>query len=315
MDIFSHFLIAILLSVYFMSSFSRELVIFAGLMAILADFDVFLHLFKVVRKTKLLTHKGISHSYFSALIVSLPAAGIFSLITGDSFLIAWMIGFIFYSLHVTLDALAASKIPLFYPITKKRFRFFIDRAINPILAMISGIILLFYLIVYFVSPEIFYSDLVYYISIFYFSYLAYKIITKIWVQLRLSKNEKYIPGILPFVYYIYRSQNSEAKLSFSLFKKYQFLSKSMKLIETEIESGSKEMEYFDKAKILSENYMFFSKWEAIIPKILEDNKFIVVLLFLAESYANGRAYTLKVVFNKITKELVNIADGFGRNLI
>jgi len=314
MDIFSHFLFAMLLSVYFMSSFSEELVIFAGLMAVLADFDIFLHFFKAVRRSKLLTHKGISHSYFAALIVSAVSAGIFSLITGNSFLLTWIIGFIFYSLHVTLDGLAASKIPLFYPLSKRRFRFFIDRAINPILAMISGTILLFYLIIYFVSPEIFYSDLIYYISVFYFGYLAYKIFTKIWVQIRLPKNQKYVPGIIPFVYFIYENHNSEAKLSFALSKKYQFLSKTIKLIETEIENESKEMEYFIKAKALSENYMFFSKWEAVIPKILEDNKFIVVLLFLAESYANGRAYTLEVVFNKKTEELVYISDGFGRDL-
>ena len=115
MDIFSHFLIAMLLSVYFMSSFSQELIIFAGLMAVLADFDVFLHFFKIVRKSKLLSHKGISHSFFAALVISSMAAGIFSLITGENFLIAWMIGFLFYSLHVILDGLAASKIPLFYP--------------------------------------------------------------------------------------------------------------------------------------------------------------------------------------------------------
>jgi len=314
MDIFSHFLIGILLSVNFMSTFSQEFVIFAALMAVFADFDVFLHSFKFVRRSKLLTHKGISHSYFAALIVSALAAGIFSLITGNSFLLSWMIGFIFYSLHVTLDALAASKIPIFYPFSKKRFRFFIDRAINPILAMISGTVLLFYVIVYFVSPEIFYSDLISYISIFYFGYLAYKIFTKIWVQLRLPKNQKYIPGIFPFVYFIYENHNSEAKLSFALSKKYQFLPKTIKLIETEIENGSEEMEYFIKAKSLSQNYLFFSKWEAVIPKILEDNKFVIVLLFLAESYANGRAYTLEVVFDKNSKELVHMSDGFGRNL-
>ncbi|MFX1445047.1 MAG: hypothetical protein ACFFHV_16665, partial [Promethearchaeota archaeon] len=104
------------------------------------------------------------------------------------------------------------------------------------------------------------------------------------------------------------------KLTFTLFKKYQFLPKTMKLIETEIVFGSEEMEYFNKAKILSQNYMFFSKWEAVIPKILEKNQFVVVLLFLAESYANGRAYTLEVVFDKNSKEVVHIADGFGRDL-
>jgi membrane-bound metal-dependent hydrolase YbcI (DUF457 family) len=315
MDIFSHFLIAILVSVYIMNSFSEEFIIFAGLMAVLADFDIFLHFFKFVRRSKLLAHKGISHSYFTALIISAAAAGIFSLITGNSFLLAWMVGFIFYSLHVTLDAFAASKIPLFYPLSKKRFRFFIDRAINPILAMISGIVLLFYLIIYFLSPEIFYSDLIYYISMFYFGYLAYKIFTKVWVQLRLAKNQKFIPGIFPFVYFIYENHNSEAKTSFTLSKKYQFLPKYLKLIETEIENGSKQMEYFIKAKNLSKNYMFFSKWEAIIPKILENNKYVVVFLFLAESYANGRAYTLEVVFDNNSEELVYISDGFGRDLI
>ena len=180
--------------------------------------------------------------------------------------------------------------------------------------MISGIVLLFYLIIYFASPEIFYSDVIYYISYFYFGYLAYKVFTKVWVQLRLPKNHKYIPGIFPFVYFIYQNHNSEAKLSFALSKKYQFLPKKMKLLETEIQNESKEMEYYIKAKILSENYMFFSKWEAIIPKILEDDKFVIVLLFLAESYANERAYTLEVVFNKETEEVVYISDGFGRNL-
>jgi hypothetical protein len=89
----------------------------------------------------------------------------------------------------------------------------------------------------------------------------------------------------------------------------------VKLIETEIVNGSEEMEYFNKAKALSTKYMFFSKWDAIIPKILKKNQFVVVLLFLAESYANGRAYTLEVVFDKDSKELVHIADGFGRDLI
>ena len=311
MDIFSHFLIGILICTFAFNSLGVEFLIYVSIMAVLPDFDIFLEFFRSTHKSKLLSHKGISHSYFAALIISAISGLIFSLITGEIFILAWIVGFLFYSLHVTLDALAASKIPLFYPFSKKRFRFFIDRAINLFLAIISSEILIFYLIAYFLSSELFYSNIVYYFMAFYLIYFGYKITTKIWVQLRLPKNQMMIPGILPFVYFIYENHNSETKISFKLTKKFQFLSKTIKIIETNIESDSDEMEFFMKAKSLAKKYLFFSKWEAVIPIIWKNEKEIIVLLFLAESFASGSAYSLEISFDRKSKEVIYESDGFG----
>ncbi|MFX0070910.1 MAG: metal-dependent hydrolase [Candidatus Hermodarchaeota archaeon] len=320
MDIFSHFLIGVLISVVFLNALGEEFAIYAGIMAVLADFDFFLEFFKSSRRSHLMSHKGASHSYFTGLIVSLITGGIFTLMTGfsnldfnlETFLLAWLVGFLFYSLHVTLDALAASKIPLLYPFSKKRFRIFIDRAINPILALISGSILMFYLITYLFFREVFYSEIFYLFIAFYFIYLAYRLLTKIWLKLRLPKNNHYIPGFFPFSYFIYENNTNETTSTFTLFKKIQFLPRTKKIIETEIRAESEEIEYFMRAKTLSKNYPFFSKWENIIPIITKNDTKIFLILFLAESFASGNAYSLQVVFNRRSKEIEYYSDGFGK---
>ena len=311
MDFFSHFLIGIFIAAFALESLGQEFIILAGVMAFIPDFDVFLGFFRRVRRSKLLSHKGISHSFFAALIVSAPVALFFSLITGASFFLVWLIAFFFYSLHVILDGLAASKIPLFYPFSKKRYRFFIDRAINPILALISGILIIFYMVLYFVSPEIYYSDLSNYFLICYLGYLSYKAVSKIWIQGHMSKNVKMIPGILPFSYFIYENHNSESEFSFKLSKKSLFSSKTVQIIESEISRNSEEMEFYERAKTLSEDYLFFSKWDSVIPIFRPNEYWITVVLFLAEAYASGSAYSFEAVFDKRSKKLIHKSDGFG----
>ncbi len=151
----------------------------------------------------------------------------------------------------------------------------------------------------------------------YLVYFSYKLITKIWLQIRLSKNQRYIPGFLPFVYTIYENQNSEEKQIFKLTKKYQFTSKTIELIHSEIKNDSKEIDYYQKARALSNEYIFFSKWEAIIPIIWEEenNKVIKVRLFLAEGYAYGRAYSLRITFDKKTGVIIEKSEGFELSLL
>ena len=311
MDFFSHLLIGAFIAAFALNSLGQEFIILAIVMAFIPDFDVFLGFFRSVRRSKLLSHKGVSHSFFAALIVSAPVALIFSLITRASFFLVWLIAFLFYSLHVILDGLAASKIPLFYPFSKKRFRFFIDRAINPLLALISGILIIFYMIIYFISPEIYYSDLTNYFLICYMGYLSYRAFSKIWIQAHMPKNVKMIPGILPFSYFIYENHDSESNISFKLSKKSIFSSETAQIIESEINKNSEEMEFYEKAKILSEDYLFFSKWEAIIPLFRYDEYWITVTLFLAEAYASGSAYSFEAVFDKRSKKLIHKSDSFG----
>jgi len=310
MDFFSHFLIGVIISIFTLNEFSFSIVLYAGVMSVLADFDIILQPLQLIKKSNLLAHKGISHSFFYAGIVTAITGGIFSIITGEQFSLAWLIGFLFYSMHNILDFLTASKIPIFYPLSKKRYRFFIDRAINIFLATISGSIILFYFIIFFLWPELFFSHLVNYILGFYVVYFTYRILTKIWVQFRLPKNMYFIPGILPFTYLVYENKKSEENVSFKLIKKCQFRSKNSKLIESEINLFSNEMKLFERAILLSKNYPFFSKWEFVIPVIKKNEKNINVILFLAESFTSGHAYSLKIVFDLVKNKLVNEVEGF-----
>jgi len=314
MDFFSHFLIGIIISIFTLNEFSFSIVLYAAVMSVLADFDIILEPLQLIKKSNLLAHKGISHSFFYAAIVTSLTGSIFSIITGEQFFLAWLIGFLFYSLHNILDFLTASKIPILYPLSKKRYRFFIDRAINIFLATISGSIILFYFIIFFLWPELFFSHLVNYILGFYVVYFTYRILTKIWVQFRLPKNMYFIPGILPFTYLVYENKKSEENVSFKLIKKCQFRSKNSNLIESEINLFSNEMKLFERAILSSKKYPFFSKWEFIIPIINNDEKNIIVILFLAESFTSGHVYSLKIVFDLVQNKQVSEAESFNYRL-
>jgi membrane-bound metal-dependent hydrolase YbcI (DUF457 family) len=310
MDIFTHFIIGILACIYGLKSLPISFVIYGSIMAVITDFDIFLAPLRLIKKSKFLSHKGLSHSYFTALLFSFFTAILFTFITNENFLIAWIIGFLFYSLHVTLDLITASKIPIFYPFSKKRYRFFIDRAINLLLALISGLIVLSYFLMFFYLPELFFSNLYHYIFGFYLAYFSYRFISKIWVQFKLPKNSLYIPGILPFVYFIYENSSLENSNLYKFTKKIQFSNKNSLILQSELSKGSEDIKFFEKALKISKDYVFFTKWEAVIPLIEKNEDYYSILLLLTESYFSGSTYTLKVVFNRKTDTIKSISDGF-----
>lgn len=279
-------------------------------MAVLADFDIFLYPLKRIKNTPLLSHKGISHSYFFAFLVSGLTGVIFSFITNEPFLLAWIVGFLFYSLHLSLDALCASKIPLFYPFYKKKVRFFIDRAINFNLALVSGGMILFYFIIFFVWPALYFSKLIFFLVAFYILYFSYRIIIKIWVQFKLPKNSHFIPGINPFSYLIYTTDFHEQQTNFKLIKKLSFNSHSNLLIETTLEKNSLQAKLFEEALIIAQNYAFFSKWEYKIPFIKESESIMEITILLAESYYRGRGYGFQIKYDKRTHKIIDKSEGF-----
>jgi len=313
MDFFTHFLMGILLSLFTLNSFSFSIVLYGVIMAVLADFDIILEPLKRIKNTHLLSHKGISHSYLFALIISGLTGTVFSLITQEPFLLVWGVGFIFYSLHLTLDFLTASKIPLFYPIYKKRIRFFIDRAINFVLATISGLIILFYLTFFFLWPSLYFSPIIYVILGFYLFYFTYRIITKVYVQLKLPKDAHYIPGIFPFTYLIYQNYSSNENLLFKLTKKLQFRNRNNSIYDIKIEKGSLKEELYRHALKICEKYVFFLKWEYILPKFEEDDKIITLFLLLSESYFSGSFYSINIQFDKYSNRIIGLEDGFSKN--
>ena len=310
MDFFTHFLMGILLSLFTLNSFNFSIVLYGIIMAVIADFDIILEPLKRIKDTPLLSHKGVSHSYFFAFLLT-GIIGIFSsYLLQEPFLLVWMVGFVFYSLHLTLDFLSASKIPLFYPFYKKRVRFFIDRAINIVLAAVSGSIILFYFVVFFLWPSLYFSPIIYFILGFYLFYFSYRFIIKVWVQLRLPKYAHYIPGIFPFTYLVYQNQSNEDKLTFKLIKKTQFKEKNTTLYKTTIEKGSQKEDIFNQALGICKKYTFFLKWEYILPQFKENEKEFTLYLLLSESYFSGSFYSINIQYDKYSNQILSLGNGF-----
>ncbi|MFX1498225.1 MAG: metal-dependent hydrolase [Promethearchaeota archaeon] len=310
MDIFTHFLMAIFISIYTLYFLPFSIVLYAVILAVIPDFDIILEPLRRIKKSNFLSHKGLSHSLFSAFAFSFITTIIFTIITKEDFFIAWIMGFLFYSLHILLDFVAASKIPIFYPFSKKRYRFFIDRAINFPLALVSGLILLFYTLIFFFLPQLFFSNLYNYFFGFYITYFSYRIVSKIWIQTRLPPSALYIPGVIPFTYLIYEKINTENSDTFRLKKKIQFMKKNHIIFESKLLKTPEDLKFYDKAIDLAKDYVFFTKWVAIIPVIKKSNDQCTVILILAESYFRKSVYGLKVIFNRRSELVEQISEGF-----
>jgi membrane-bound metal-dependent hydrolase YbcI (DUF457 family) len=199
-------------------------------MAALPDFDVFLIPLQKIHKSFYFSHRGGSHSFVTSAIISLIASGIIYFVFNDSFILSWLIGFLFYSLHITLDFLTSFKTPIFFPIIKKEYNFSVEKAINPFLMFFSLTITILYVIFFVnsVSFSYFYTLSTFSLG-FYLTYLGYRTLTKVWVQTRLPEHNYFLPGTFPFIYFIYENYSNEGNLLFKFSKKYQFLSKKIKI--------------------------------------------------------------------------------------
>jgi hypothetical protein len=77
---------------------------------------------------------------------------------------------------------------------------------------------------------------------------------------------------------------------------------------------SNEMKLYERAIELSKKYPFFSKWEFIIPIIKKNEKTLTLILYLAESYARGRMYSLKIECDLVQNEVISEGEGFNYRL-
>ena len=314
MDSFTHFLIGLLISGFALNRFGIGMVLYMAIMAITPDFDVVFESLKFIRRHVNLSHKGISHSYVFAVAITAITGAIFSFFTQIPFLYVWPLGFLFYCLHITLDFLAASKTPIFYPISKKRYRFFIDRAINFNMLLISLGIMLSYIILFFVVPTFNLVVYSYYVAGFYIVYFAWRIIMKIYFKFKLPSSHRFIPGIAPFTYYIYSTKTENEEKRFKLVKKSIFSSNSITLLDTKLTLNSIQANFYDKSLLLAKDYAFFSKWEDRIPYISEYDNTINVTILLAESYFRNSGYGFQVHFNKTTSEIIDKSEGFNLHI-
>jgi len=312
MDIFTHTIIGILVYFPLILTLSSEAVLFLVAMAIFPDIDLFFE--PISRKYKLyyLSHRAGTHSYVNGLLFTGIISLIISILRNGLFLEIWTAGFIGYSLHVTLDLFTASKIPIFYPISKKEFRFLADRAVNPFLFLFSGISFFILFLLFHTNPSYYlFRALTTIYSSIYLGYFGARAILRILVQVRLQKNQHYIPGIFPWSYFIYEKDINEEGITFKLKKKFAFSSTKKEIFNHNIINKSENMLYYELAEKLSNEYRFFHKWDSIIPFFQENENSIQVVLILVESYSNKSSYFLSIIFNKDTKKIKFQEEGFG----
>ena len=312
MENFTHILMGTLPSFLLLGKISPEAIIFLWIMAIFPDIDIFVDPFAKKRDLYFLSHKAASHSYIIGILITGIIGALLSFLRGIPFIETWIAGIIGYSIHISLDFFGASKVPLFYPLSKKEFRIIADRAINPLLGLFSGIILLTLLIYFYIKPyyHFFMALATLYLNI-YFWYFGIRLLLRLIVQLRLPKGSFYIPGFIPFFYLIYKRNSSKKGIQYSLIKKFAFSFKQKVLLNQIFSNNTDEITYITQTIKISQEYRFFHKWNSVIPFVRENKQRINVILILAESYSKMRSYFLSVVIDKETKQVISKKDGFG----
>ena len=312
MDIFTHLVMGILTYFPLILKLSPEAILLLAAMSIAPDIDIFFEPLQKIRKMYFLTHRAGTHSYVIGFLFTGIISLIISILKNGLFFEIWIAGFIGYGLHVSLDLFTASKIPIFYPISKKEFRFIADKAINPLLFFFSGINFLILFLFFHTNPNYYlFRALTSIYSYIYLGYFGARAILRISVQIRSQKNQHYIPGISPFFYFIYEKNVNEEDITFKLTKRFAFSPKKQEILNHNILKNSFYMTYYEIAENLSREYRFFHKWNSIIPFFLEKENLIHVVLILAESYSHESSYFLSIIIDKDTNKIKSQKEGFG----
>ncbi len=312
MDIFTHQFMGILAGLFTLRILSPEAIILLWIMTYLPDFDVFLEPIRRIRKSYFLSHKAASHSYIIGLFFTGVISFLVSIIRNALFLEVWIAAFIGYSIHVSLDFFTASKVPIFYPITKREYRLIVDRAINPFLAIFSGINTLILIASFYINPYYhFFMGLANFYLYAYLLYFGIRILLRIIVQLSLPKNSHYIPDFVPFFYFIYENDSSADTLNFKLSKRSIFSLRRKTILRKSIVKNSDEMKFYKIAKELSQEYRFFHKWNFIIPFFRENPDKVNVILILCEALSRKTSHFLSVIIDKKSNLVISKEEGFG----
>jgi len=311
MDIFTHLVFGVLIYNLFQKEIIFDYLLLSLFFSILPDLDIFFTPLKRIFKSNYLEHRSGSHSYVIGVMMSTTIGGIFSILTLQPFLIVWIIGIIFYGLHVSLDLLTTTKIPCFYPISKKEYSFYVEKAGSSFTLLTSWIFITSLLIVYNFLPDITLFLLViniytYFVLFYYF----YRILTKIWISTHLKENQKYFPGVLPFYFVIFEKKIMNNSLSFRIEKKSHF-SRSKLIYKNNSILTPKEMDFFKEGiKLCMENY-YYAKW-TVLPIFFRYNGVFSIKFFFLEPMVHSRAMYIQFDFDLNAETLIGSNQSFGR---
>jgi len=304
MDIFTHLVFGALIYNLFLKEVTYDYLQYAIFIAVLPDLDVFIAPLKRVFKSNYLEHRSGSHSYVIGVIISAIIGAIYSIVTQQSFFVIWIIGIFFYGTHVSLDLLNTTKIPCFYPISKKEYCFYVEKAGSSFTLVTSVIFLIHFLIFYNPIPDLITLYLIINIwTYFMLIYYSYRILTKIWISSRLEENQKYFPGVLPFYYIIFEKEIVGDTISLHLEKKSHF-SRSKLIYKNNATLLPQEMELLKEAlRICMETY-YYAKW-TVLPIFFRNDNVFSIRFFFIEPMVRSRAMYNQFDFDKNTSRLID----------
>jgi membrane-bound metal-dependent hydrolase YbcI (DUF457 family) len=311
MDFFTHLVFGGLTYLLFLKEVTLEFFFLATFFSILPDLDVFLTPLKRIIKSKYLEHRGGSHSYVIGILISFFISFISSPLTHQPFFLVWIIGILFYGLHVSMDLLTTTKIPYLYPLSKKEHSFYVEKA-GSFFTFVNSIILLIlpaFLLNLF--AEIFFIHL--YINIytsFFIIYYFYRIMSKIFISRTLDNNQKYFPGVLPFYFKLYNHKIIGNEVISSIEKKSHFSKKSDR-IEIKATLTAQEKILLDKAEELNNKHYYFSKWTSFPIFVRKEGIFSIRFFFL-ETMMHRRNMFIQYDFDIPTQNFIGTNQGSGR---
>ena len=304
MDIFTHFVFGSLMYLLFLKEVTFDYLFIAAFFSILPDLDVFLAPLRRIIKSKYLEHRGGSHSYVVGIILSFVIGLIISYFTHLPFYLVWIIGSIFYGLHVSMDLLTTTSIPFLYPLSKREHCFYVEKA-GSMFTFINSIIFLLLPMVLFriFRGMLFFQIYINLYTYFFLIYYLYRIISKLYISTTLEKDQKYFPGILPFHYRLYTYKINGNNIVASVEKKSHF-SKKTDIIQMNFTLTDQEKLFFKKAKELISKHYYFAKW-TLFPIFVRNDRLFSVKFFFLESMMRKRTMYVQYDFNLDKYDLVN----------
>ena len=310
MDLFTHLVFGALMYNLFLKDITYLYVLYAVIFSILPDLDVFITPLKRVFKTNYLEHRSGSHSYFIGLIVSGIIGGITSIINSQPFLILWLIGMIFYGLHVSLDLLTTTEIPCFYPFSKKEYCYYVEKAGSSFTLLTSWIFITSLIGFNYIFLSLTVLMLMANIYTFFtLSYYLYRIITKTWISSHLKENQKYFPGILPFNYIIFEKELIDNNIILRIEKRTHF-SEPKLLFNNKTSLTSQEMDFFKEGMERCMKIYYYAKW-TVLPIFLRDDGLFSIRFFFLEPMVRLKAMYIQYNFDVNTSEIIKKNRSYG----
>jgi membrane-bound metal-dependent hydrolase YbcI (DUF457 family) len=304
MDLFTHLVVGALMYLLFMRDVTLDFLVIAIFFSVLPDLDVFLMPLKRIFHSKYFEHRGGSHSYIIGIIVAGIFSGVFFILRQRPFFIVWIIGSLFYGLHVSMDLLTTTRIPYLFPISRKERSFNIEKAGSFFTMVNSFIFLITSMFISIFSANIivlrFFID---FYTIFFLIYYFYRISSKLWFSSKLNENQKYFPGVLPFFFILFERKLVENELSLSLVRKSLF-SKNQEIFNTTTVLNDEEMAFFEQAIKLSNEHYYFSKW-TMVPLFSKKEGIFSIRFFFIETMMRKRTMFIQYNFDILTQQMIS----------